>query len=259
MGPTIYPGGPTLSREHKRPLFAFVAVSVLCVLMLGHAIRSDAVLGLLLPSPGTVAAAPVVDTAAPARTVALVEGPQIDPAVRQVPAAAPKPRSKAKTRIGRSVMSSPVAVAAPAQVTALVPAPVVVVTAPLAVPAPQPQPAGGRKAQDTEKAAKQAATAQKQAERRDNQAAKRAAKAQKQAAKQVAKAQKQAAKQAEEKSGGAKKGHAGTFTTRKAVKRAEKSQAQAEKKTEDAAGEPGPGNGKPTGEATHGSAPGQQG
>lgn len=253
MGPTIYLGGPTLSREHKRPLFAFVAVSVLCVLMLGHAIRSDAVLGLLLPSPATVAAAPVADTAAPARTFATVEGPQADPAVRQVlPAAAPKakPRSKAKTRIGRSVMSSPVAVAAPAQVAAVVPAHLA--TAPPSVPAPQPQSTGGRKAQDTEKAAKQAAKPQKQA-------AKQAAKAQKQAAKQAAKPQKQAAKQAEEKSGGAKKGHAGTFTTRKAGKQAEKSQAQADKKTEDAAGEPGHGNGKPTGEAAHGSAPGQQG
>ncbi|WP_205304809.1 hypothetical protein, partial [Nocardioides sp. 616] len=36
-----------MSAEHKRPLLAFVVVSLLCALSLGHALRSEAVVGML--------------------------------------------------------------------------------------------------------------------------------------------------------------------------------------------------------------------
>ncbi|WP_457207780.1 hypothetical protein [Nocardioides sp. P5_C9_2] len=52
-----------MSAEHKRPLFAFVVVTILCAVMLGHAIRSDALGGLL----GSIADRPVAS--APDRVV----------------------------------------------------------------------------------------------------------------------------------------------------------------------------------------------
>lgn len=45
-----------MSAEHKRPLYAFVMVSVLCAVMLGHAIRSDALVGLWARTAERVAA-----------------------------------------------------------------------------------------------------------------------------------------------------------------------------------------------------------
>lgn len=52
MGADGSKGVSRVSAEHKRPLFAFVMVTILCAVMLGHAIRSDA-LGELLPGWST--------------------------------------------------------------------------------------------------------------------------------------------------------------------------------------------------------------
>ena len=65
-----------MSAEHKRPLFAFVMVTILCAVMLGHAIRSDALVGLL----GSLADRPVAS--APVRAVL---DPRADPATVRVP------------------------------------------------------------------------------------------------------------------------------------------------------------------------------
>lgn len=57
MGPNLpeRAEGTLLSAEHKRPLYAFVVVAILCGIVVGHTLRTDAVSGLLGPLPSAVA------------------------------------------------------------------------------------------------------------------------------------------------------------------------------------------------------------
>ncbi len=69
-----------MSAEHKRPLFAFVMVSILCAVMLGHAIRSDALGGLFAPSSDRVAAQAPAPVAPEPRAVGAHRPPPRPPA-----------------------------------------------------------------------------------------------------------------------------------------------------------------------------------
>ncbi len=111
-----------MSAEHKRPLVAFITVALLCGLFMGHAIRSEALGGVLRALPGP-AGDLLRSTARAARTRRSGPGPEgraggrlavraasfgaADP----VPAVRPDARVAPVRTVGRPAKGAPRAVA----------------------------------------------------------------------------------------------------------------------------------------------------
>jgi DNA polymerase-3 subunit gamma/tau len=108
-----------VSAEHKRPLFAFAAVMVVCVMIVAHAVHSQALDGFLRPiAPAVVAAGPHLIPAPSPPTAATEKSAEIrlgrgsaGPSRKVVRRPAPSHRAGRKTRPAAS--AAPAAPAGP--------------------------------------------------------------------------------------------------------------------------------------------------
>ncbi len=100
-----------MSAQHKRPLLAFLLVVVLCIILLGQAVRSEALLGLLISAdrepfgPEQIRLSAevrdrVVADAPRVRSPRAPEGASVTPNLQPTPASTPRPAHRVARHLG---------------------------------------------------------------------------------------------------------------------------------------------------------------